>query len=218
MDLLQEHDNCQLKSMTQDRHTGFGGKFFRNIIAYNTRAFIESKEIMRKTLSLGRKSGSHQRKRKEVSLKELTRVMKERELHSFRLGRTASYQAKDDFMSGFELLCDGSRIKRFIERTLADATDIHGLMRGKENQQESGGSSDFNERKEQLSNSSTEDVVPLPNVVQNGVLIGAEEFSDNEEEFDEDFIGDAEALDVDMPAAGVVSDSNDSDGDVDVAA
>ncbi|KAI0077435.1 hypothetical protein K474DRAFT_1771763 [Panus rudis PR-1116 ss-1] len=126
MDLYQEHNNGQLKGMTSDRYAGFGGSFFQDVVAYNIRAFLETKHSLRRALQLGRKGGVHREKRKAAALRELGTAMRIHELHRFRAGRSHNSVAQDDFAVGSADLRDTTRIKKFIDRTLADRCDLHG--------------------------------------------------------------------------------------------
>ncbi|KII90407.1 hypothetical protein PLICRDRAFT_157547 [Plicaturopsis crispa FD-325 SS-3] len=126
MDLLEEKNIKQLKKMAKRRDISFGSDFFRDIVAYNIRAFLEAKKSMESTVRLAHKGGSHRRAKKVAAMKKLTTAVEERELHKFRAGRTLGHKAQDDFEVGYLRLADSTRIEDFIARTLRDAGDIHG--------------------------------------------------------------------------------------------
>jgi hypothetical protein len=119
MDLLQEHNIKQLKKMSQRRDAGFGSSFFKEIISFNIRAFLQVNATMKTAVRLGAKGASHQQKKKAAAMKELSMAMTEKELHKYRGGRTFDHVAADDFECGFTKLTSGNKIKDFINRTLA---------------------------------------------------------------------------------------------------
>jgi hypothetical protein len=126
MDLLQEKHIKQLKKMSQRRDASFGGSFFRNLISYNIRAFLDATTSMKTSVRLSLKGGSHKRTKKLAGMNKLMAAMEERELHKFRAGRKLDHVAQDDFEVGYMRLEGSSRIKDFITRTLQDNGNIHG--------------------------------------------------------------------------------------------
>lgn len=186
MDLLQEHNIKQLKKMSVRRDAQFGGGFFKEIIAYNIRAFLGAIESVKGTVRLARKGGSHKRKAKPAVMKELATAMKDRELHKLRRGRTLGtngHVAQDDFERGYLALAEGSKIKQFIRRTLADLGDVNG-------DEDTGGDIEM----------SHDGDLPMPTTVMGGSLILGDDIDDigdelgGEVELDE---SDVDAMEVD---------------------
>lgn len=167
MDLLQEHNIKQLKKMSERRDATFDGKFFKEIVAYNIRAFLQANESMKASVRLASKRGTHHRKKHHASMKELADAMSERQLHKLRVGRILGHVAKDDFEAGNMILSDGSRIKNFIHRTLLDAGNI---------QDEEGSAQVAAEEQ----GGSGQGDVPLPNVVIGGIFHMGDEGGDDE--------------------------------------
>lgn len=172
MDLLQEHNIKQLKKMSERRDAGFDGKFFKQIIAYNIRAFLQANDSMKASVRLASKRGAHRRKKKEAAMKELADTMSERQLHKLRIGRTLGHIAKDDFEAGNIILSEGTRIKNFIHRTLMDAGNI---------QDEEGSAQVAADEQASIQ----EGDIPLPNMVLGGVFHTSDEGDGEPEDEDE---------------------------------
>ncbi|KAJ7230881.1 hypothetical protein C8J57DRAFT_1730455 [Mycena rebaudengoi] len=116
MDQLQEHNIKQLKKVSERRDASFGQAFFKDVVAYNIRAFLKAGETMRFAVGLHKKGGSHTRPKKAAALKDLARVMHERQLHKFRAGRDLGHTAQNDFEEGYLKLLNG-KIKDFVKKT-----------------------------------------------------------------------------------------------------
>ncbi|THH01002.1 hypothetical protein EW026_g1593 [Hermanssonia centrifuga] len=127
MDLLQEHNIKQLKVMSNERVSSFGSNYFKNVIAYNVRNFLEVKELLQVATGLAKKNGAHRRKKKVIGLKLLAQTMREHQLHRYREGRTYGHVAKDDFATGYCTLDGTTRISDFVKRTSTDTSDVHGI-------------------------------------------------------------------------------------------
>ncbi|GBE85253.1 hypothetical protein SCP_0704400 [Sparassis crispa] len=176
MDLMQEKNIKQLKKMSQRADVTFGGPFFRDVIALNIRAFLESMASMKAGVRLLDHGGSHRRDQKEAAMKELARHIAEQGLHRFRVGRTSTHAAQDDFEVGYQRLVDGKRIKDFVARTLRDAGAIHG--------DEDLDTNAVASNPDITSGREDSDIPSLPSVLVNGQLIhGAAELEQDHEEY-----------------------------------
>lgn len=179
MDLLQEHNIKQLKKMSIRRDAQWGGTFFKEIIAYNIRGFLQVIESMKSAVKLAPKGGAHRRKVKKAVMKELADTMKERELHKLRVGRTSEHKAQDNFEQGYITLADGAKIKEFIHRTLLDAGNVNG-------------DNDEDEDAPQEMDDEPSSELPMPNTVMGGVLVlgddddGSEELGEEDADMDMD--------------------------------
>ncbi|KAI0693209.1 hypothetical protein BC835DRAFT_1491070 [Cytidiella melzeri] len=127
MDLMQEHNINLLKSMSGSRSSPFADPFFKEVISLNIHNFLDIKESLRTAVGIGAKSGSHKQKKKAVALRHLRNTMREHELHKFRASRTFGFMAQDDFAAGYDRFDYTSRIEDFVQRTLADMGNLHGV-------------------------------------------------------------------------------------------
>ncbi|KAJ7715203.1 hypothetical protein B0H16DRAFT_1340149 [Mycena metata] len=167
MDQMQEHNIKLLKKASQRRDASFGDSFYQDIVSYNIRAFGKASETMKAAVGIGKTGGRHRRQKKEAAMKELATAMKERQLHKFRQGRDFGHVANDDFAAGYIKLA-GGKVKKFIQRTVADAGNIHA-------------------DDDDIEESRSPERVPLPNAVVNGLLycggdVSSDESSDSDDE------------------------------------
>ncbi|KAK7026542.1 hypothetical protein R3P38DRAFT_2527715 [Favolaschia claudopus] len=167
MDQMQEHNIKLLKKASQRRDASFGDSFYQEIVSYNIRAFVKASETMKAAVGIGKTGGRHKRRKKEAAMKELATAMRERQLHKFRAGRDFGHSASDDFTAGY-LKLSGGKVKEFIKRTLANASNIHA-------------------EEDAAEDSTSPDRLPLPNIVIDGLLhcVGDEESDESSDSEDE---------------------------------
>ncbi|PSS06894.1 hypothetical protein PHLCEN_2v3496 [Hermanssonia centrifuga] len=121
------------------------------------------KESLQIATGITKKRGGHQRKKKMIGLKLLAQTMKEHQLHRYRKGRTYNHEACDDFEAGVIALDKTTRIQDFVQRTLTNASNIHGA---EDIQMADAGIEDaeYNDEMKEL---------PLPNILRHGVLLSS---------------------------------------------
>ncbi|KAI0054820.1 hypothetical protein BV25DRAFT_1816482 [Artomyces pyxidatus] len=195
MDLLQEKNIKQLKKMSTRRDAEFGGEFFQKVIAVNIRAFLEAITSMKTAVGLGAKGGSHRRKAKEASARELTRHIEEQGLHEFRTGRTGGHIAQDDFAVGYDRLLTSKKLQDFVDRTVRDAGAIHADEDEDDDKQHGTGDAHGSNGVDGPEGRISE--LPMPNMVVNGRLEDGK-FFDEEDSEDEDEVDDEVDDDVAM--------------------
>ncbi|KAI0312418.1 hypothetical protein OF83DRAFT_1176656 [Amylostereum chailletii] len=169
MDLLQEKNIKRLKQMAQRRDASFGGDFFKNIVALNIRACIQSVKSMKTAVRLNDKSESHTTKKRVVALREATRKMAQQQLHLFCEGRSTGWRAQDDYSKGFNGFEDGKRLQDFIERTIRDSGDLHGADTA-------------DVEAEMAAEMEAEEWTPvaLPNMIVDGMLVSADDLDEDD--------------------------------------
>ncbi|KAI0318233.1 hypothetical protein OF83DRAFT_1083068 [Amylostereum chailletii] len=169
MDLLQEKNIKRLKQMAQRWDALFGGDFFKNVIALNIHACIQSIHSMKAAVKLGVKSESHTTKKRVAALRDAGKKMALAQIHKFRQGRMVGWWAQDDWAIGYQKFRSGTRIQDFIERTIRDAGDLHGP-----------------DAPEVEADTHAEDegqtAGVLPNMIIGGVLVTADDIEDLEDE------------------------------------
>ncbi|GJE92463.1 hypothetical protein PsYK624_086170 [Phanerochaete sordida] len=182
LDLLQEHGNRQLKKLTNDRAAPFGSAHFKNIISYNIRYLLDVKDSLRDTLGLSSRSGSHKRKKKMVAMRRVSALMRERELHRFRQGRSLSPLAQDDFENGYRIFARTTRLRDFTTRTALDSVHVHDG--GNDVEMEDGTGTETAEG--DVNDDDEAAAPPMPNMWLDGRLVQDEDDSGSDDEGDED--------------------------------
>ncbi|KAJ7588078.1 hypothetical protein C8J56DRAFT_785967 [Mycena floridula] len=174
MDLLQEHNIKQLKKMAERRNAEFNDPFFRDIISYNIRAFLEIIDSMKTSAQLNATSKLHTQKKKVSTLKSILRSNKDTSVHKFCAGRDLGHLAQDDFQAGHIMLGEGKKLKEFLDRTARDMGNIY--------------EGDGAEQAEEVIEEEQDDDdqgPPLRNMMLDGRLVSGQGFEDDESDSDD---------------------------------
>ncbi|KAF9512317.1 hypothetical protein BS47DRAFT_1465748 [Hydnum rufescens UP504] len=126
MDLGQEHNIKQLKTMVDRHNKSFDDPFFANIVSTAIVTFIITKRLVPETVGLSKHSETHGTHQSGGISRALHRMMAQVEPHIFHEGHTFGFEAKDDFSEGYNKLTTdkNSRLQIFLTHTLHNPMEV----------------------------------------------------------------------------------------------
>ncbi|KAF4575304.1 hypothetical protein EYR36_006663 [Pleurotus pulmonarius] len=123
LDLLQEHNNLQIKTMFNERNLDFDSPFLQNVISLNVRGFSQFRSFMSSFFDVNLASGKHCSPDLDADINTLAAHHRTNEVFVFKAGRDQSWSSPDFFATGINKLA-GGQLQIFKDRTLQDGTSV----------------------------------------------------------------------------------------------